>query len=403
MGGTQRSAKFVKYLPEFGWRPFVVTVKDVAYYARDLSLLDDVASAKVVRAGSLDPSRLLHLLAGRSRPATVGGQGRKPAGWLTKVLNWGFVPDPKVLWLPFAYWGAVRVLKSQNISCVLTTSPPHSIHLVGALLRKFQKVRWVADFRDGWTDGNFQPEPTALHRWLNRTLEARVLEEADAVVAVSAGLTKKLTVHCGGCHNKFHTITNGFDSADFSSSVNKTSKTVVDIVYCGALSNMAPLNAFLQGLKLFLESHPAMQRCLRVRLVGAVLDSTIEGIIASLSLQDVVELTGYCDHRKAIEYLRMADLLLYPVADEAKGEFVPGKTFEYLAAGKRILAIGPRVEGVKILEEFVPDLVQVAHDPALVARSLEKCLSVKAVSPRPSVAQFERRSLTGKLVQVLNG
>jgi len=401
MGGTQRSAKFVKYLPEFGWQPHVITVKDVAYYARDKTLLEDVAAATVDRTGSLDPLRLRHIFAGHPRAATQGSGGA--AGRLSRGLNWLLVPDSKLLWLPFAYWRAVRALKSQKIAFVLTTSPPHSIHLVGALLQKFQNLRWVADFRDGWVDGNFQAEPTALHHRFNQALERRVLEEADAVVTVSAALTKKLQTHCGGCNAKFQTITNGYDQADFANHVNKKSGSLVDIVYCGALTGMAPLSAFLQGLKFFLDTHPDMRQQVRVRLVGAVLDPGVQQEVRSLSLQEGVEFTGYCDHRMSIEYLQMADLLLYPVSDEAKPEFIPGKTFEYLAAGKRILAIGPRVEGVRILEEFAPDLVHIAHDPAAVSSVLAHNLSMPAVRGEPAVSQFERRHLAQQLAEVLNG
>ncbi len=405
MGGTQRAAKFARYLPEFGWQPHVITVKDVAYHAKDPSLLTEIESVPIHRTGSLDPLRLARIVSGRS---TAPESSRGTRGLLASAapaMNWLFAPDSKLLWLPFAYRHARRVLLATGASCVFTSSPPHSVHLVGALLQKFHQVRWVADFRDGWAGGNFQSEPTFFHRWLNRKLEARVLDEADAVVSVSAGLTERLRIRCG-CRDKFHTISNGFDRADFRvEPVHKIDKSY-RIVYCGALTRMTPLQAFLAGLQELLQANAANVKQVRLILVGAVLDAGLKELVSELGLQSVVEFAGYCDHRKAVEYMQSADLLLYPVADHASSDFVPGKTFEYLAAGKRIIVVGPQVEGVRILERHSNAVIRTAHKATKIAGALAGILSQKNAASgvcATGIDEFERQHLTRRLAAVLAG
>jgi len=158
MGGTQRMAKFVKYLPQFGWKPYVVTVKDIVYFAKDESLLADVRDADITRTGSLDPQRLLARFAFGKPQSAVARKASGSKVWRTtnRLLQWVFVPDAKVLWLPFALYRAWKRLRSENIDCVLTSAPPHASQLLGFALKKMTKIPWVADFRDGWAHGNFQ-------------------------------------------------------------------------------------------------------------------------------------------------------------------------------------------------------------------------------------------------------
>ncbi len=209
MGGTQRTAKFVKYLPDFGWEPIVLTVKDVAYFAKDESLLQDVMKAKVIRTGSLDPQRMLSIF--RRRKAAVNSETREPGvqRWeaLSRLIAWFLVPDAKILWIPFVISRALFAIKQGNINCLLTTGPPHSVHLAGIILKKLTHLPLVLDFRDGWSKGNFQNEPTKLHRRLNRYLEKSVLEKADGVVAVSNRLADSLKGKITERANRLYTVT----------------------------------------------------------------------------------------------------------------------------------------------------------------------------------------------------
>lgn len=406
MGGTQRAAKFVKYLPEFGWQPIVITVKDIAYYARDESLMADVASAQIHRTGSLDPQRLLWLFKNKKMQAEGGTPPISPSRtFLSKLLNWIFIPDNKLLWLPFAFWRARKIIKSENVSHVITTSPPHSVHILGFSLKYLFKVNWLADFRDGWADGNFQNEPTACHRALNRWLEKKVLNNVDAIVTVSAGLTAKMAKAVES-ENRFHTITNGFDHKDIESAAVEPVDDRFTITYSGTISEISPVEDLLQALSKLLLTRKELKNKIILQFVGMDISGTTLKMVEELDLASVVEFTGYLNHTKAVAKILQADLLIYPVSDQASQDFIPGKTFEYLASGKPVLVIGPEIEGVSILRNFSE--VKIAENGTL--SKIEELLldfivnrsRVRGTSDWKRLSKYERKTLTGQLVKVLD-
>lgn len=401
MGGTQRAAKFVKYLPDFGWEPLVVTVKDVAYYARDPSLLDEIPERHIYRTGSLDPQRLLALL-GRSDPQKSAFPQAGRRGW----LSWFFVPDSKVFWLPFAFWRCLRIMREESVRVLLTTSPPHSVHLLGVVLKRVKNVTWVADFRDGWAGGNFQSEPTPLHRWINGRLQRRVLRRADAVIGVSRRLVEHLEAASAvPTSEKFHWIPNGFDAADVRAAEVEPPDDPFTVTYCGAVSAMAPLGGFLVALTQLLYNHPELRATLRVRIVGVDLIGDLREQIQLLNLSGVVRWLGYQPHLAAVREILGAHLLVYPVGEEASCDFIPGKTFEYLASGRPILAIGPSVEGVELLKQ-AGRVTHVSHADlsgieAAIVRAYEgfKAKGLPRADPG-EFERFERRHLTLNLAAI---
>lgn len=410
MGGTQRVAKFVKYLPRFGWQPVVVTVKDIAYYAKDESMLDELRAVRIYRTGSLDPHRVLHKLSrGQSDRSPVGERRRGLAGTrLYRLLSWTTIPDSKKLWLPFAFMQVRKLLKNEACDCLLTTSPPHSVHLLGYWLQRIYRLPWVADFRDGWSGGNFQYEPTFVHRWLNRRLERLVLRNADRVITVSEPLTEKMRQKAGPGDGRFQTITNGFDAADFPGKTRQTRGEKFTVTYSGTLSPIAPLESFLIALSQLLRAQPELSNKVVVNLVGLDLDGRVSVAVRELSLAKHVRLVGYCEHQKAIAYLLQSDLLLYPVADWASDDFVPGKTFEYMAAGKPVLAIGPEVEGVRLLRQTNAVLHAGHQEVGALVQIIRDLICTRQKPVRPArrdkvVRMYTREALTGRLSQILNG
>lgn len=409
MGGTQRVAKFVKYLPEFGWKPVVVTVKDIFYYAEDRSLLEDVKDAQVRRTGSLDPQRLLELFSNVRAPRQKVAHSNEPS-WTHKVnrlLSWMLLPDTKLLWQPFAYKAAMDIIRAGKIDCLLTTSPPHSVHLAGSLLHKMYKIPWVADFRDGWASGNFQYEPTKLHRRLNNLLEEHILKQADQVISVSAPLTEKLQQCDLENRGRFYTITNGFDRQDFSEQKPQSEDDVFTITYSGAMSNIAPLQGFFTALSELLKSQPDLRKKLGVRLVGLDMEGQMQRFVTDAGLKELVTFCGYRPHTEAVGFLLKSHLLLYPVADWANDDFVPGKTFEYMAAQKPVLALGPNVEGVRLLKN-VADVDHAGHkDISKIVDLLEARIEgewgmSQNSSKGKTLERFERKTLTRKLASILD-
>lgn len=408
MGGTQRPAKFVKYLPEFNWTPFVITVKDIAYYAKDLSLLNDVRDAQVFRTGSLDPQRLLSFFASHNSNSPGHDKNWTSGSWQTfkKIVFSFFIPDTKIFWLPFAILKAIKVINRENITCVFTTSPPHSLQLAGLLLKKIKGLPWVVDFRDGWSNGNFQGEPTAIHKWLNRFWQRCVLAAADEVIGVSSPMFDDFKSRSSHISSKFHTIPNGFDPEDLPNIQPSFSNDKFTIVYCGTVSAISPMGSFLNGLSLLLSHRPDLRKGILFKFIGIDLTGTVKSLAGQLDLNDVIQYDGYLDHQKAFEGIVKADVLLYPVSNSASQDFVPGKTFEYLASRNPILAIGPRVAGTEILEKH-SSVEWVSHEKiGAIEQAIFKCYSEfknQSLNVRQNdISQFERKNQTRMLAEILD-
>ncbi|MBC7186510.1 MAG: glycosyltransferase family 4 protein [Calditrichaeota bacterium] len=407
MGGVQRAAKFVKYLPEFGWEPVVVTVKDVAYFARDEALAREVEGRRIHRTGSLDPQRLLAIVRGGNE-AEGDTNASRGLGSLWKAYEtlskWVFVPDGKVLWLPFAMCRAIRAAKTGRISVVVTTSPPVSAHLVGLVLRWGLGCRWVADFRDQWTGGHLDLSPTRLHAVLNRALERLVLRCVDAVVCVSRELSLSLRDKSGRESLPVAIIPNGYDEQDFRPVPPRRSSTR-NIVYCGSISRLADPSNLLKACASLVSRRPEFRRILRVTFVGESIGLDLPGLVARLGLDRLVDCTGYVEHDKAVRFLQEADLLVLLLTGTTSRDVVPGKVFEYLRAGKPILAIVPPGETADLLRGYAPGAVLTDNSVASIEQGLMEVLTRPARTHRVDMLRlqrFERRYLTGQLAEVLN-
>ena len=221
--GVQRMLKFVKYLPDFGWQPTVLTVRadHASYPDLDATLEAEIpASVEVVKTRSWDPYALYARLQGKSRTEAVGvGFVKDEAeGWMQRLAKWMranlFLPDARVGWVPFALHAAKRMMEQEPFDVVITSGPPHSTHLVGRALKRRFGCRWVVDMRDPWTDISYYKElphtPPALR--MDAALERSVLSRADAVISVSEGvgdlLKAKAPLH------QYETLPNGYDPAD---------------------------------------------------------------------------------------------------------------------------------------------------------------------------------------------
>ena len=347
MGGTQRIAAFARHLPDFGWKPTIITVGEIAYFAHDPEGALLPADCPIHRTQSLDPLRLLAKL--RKERSLQGGDG---AGGhtlrrLLKVANFFLLPDNKILWIPFAWWKANSLLKNEQFSAILTSGPPHSTHLPGIRLARKFSIPWIADFRDGWAGGDFQPESTSLHFRANRKLEKWVTTKANAVVTVTEGLAG--AIRKDSPKQRILTITNGFEPQDFNIKVPE--KDQFRVVHVGTVGNHVQPDTALAAFRKFLESPDVDASHVELIFVGVDLCATLKQKIADLDLTNHVTCTGYQPHAVAVQWLKRASVLLYLVQDSAGVGFIPGKTFEYIAAQKPVLALAKEIEGLQLLKK----------------------------------------------------
>ena len=346
--GVQRTLKWVKYLRDFGVEPVVLTVEAGAYPKTDATLARDVPPGVAVhRTRSLDPFGAYARLTGRSRQQAVAetsghlGEGASPAERFARFVRANvFVPDARVGWVPFAVQRGLQLLRDEQFDAVLTSGPPHSVHLAGWMLRARTGLPWIADFRDPWTDINYYDElpRTAAAHALDRWLERSVLERADRVVTVSPGWRNLLLGKVERDTSDFAVIHNGFDPEDFGPA-EAPPEDRFTLVYVGSLYGSRSPAALWRALAA-LRERGEIDR-LRLRLVGRIGDDVL-ATLREYGLDGITEHVPYLPHDEAVSEMQRATLLLLTVESyrHERGNLT-GKVYEYLGAGRPILALGP--------------------------------------------------------------
>ncbi|MFQ5772558.1 MAG: hypothetical protein ACE5HX_18625, partial [bacterium] len=225
---------------------------------------------------------------------------------------------------------------------------------------------------------------------------------------ISLGLVEKLRMRCPDAPFKFYTITNGFDSDDLMKIKKRVCHEKFTMTYCGTLSAISPVSSFLNSLGQLLKLRPELQDKILVEFVGQILDGKVVKEIQRLKMESVVKLTDYVNHAQALEKIVQADLLLYPVATWASSDFIPGKTFEYLSSGNRVLALGHWIEGMDILQRAT-SVERVSHeDLEAIQQVILKNYSrfqknSLQIDPGCDISKYERKFLTRELAKILDG
>jgi len=412
--GVQRGLKFVKYLPDFGWDPIVLTVdpKSAAYPEIDEGLLDDIPDGvKIVRTDSWDPYTAYASLVGKKKSDAVGVGflGADHDSWKEKVARFVranlFFPDARVGWVRHARRAVREQLNSTNIDAIVSTGPPHSAHLIAASIAKSQNLPWIADIRDAWPDiayADMLPTTKLARRWDLR-IRNRVLRSATTHVAVTESLARQMSE---GVSVPFHVIRNGFDPADFSDSKSKPLDGF-NIVHTGS---MAPARN-PSSIWRILSRPDARARWPRLKLtfVGNV-DGTIFRAASDAGLSHLLEHVPHVSHEEAIAYTTSATLLLLPINRvSSKAGIVTGKIYEYLMAGRPVLGLGdPDGEASSILRETGAGTMFDYDDIDAIAQELDRHYTAwNAGSPLDgaspgAAAPYSRREQTGQLASLLD-
>jgi len=359
MGGVQRAVKLVKYLPEFGWKVTVLTVKDIAYYNKDYSLLDEVESADIHRAGSFDPLRIARLLTGPKELGKICKTHGKFTALYQFIDRKLCVPDTKMLWNVFAYYKACRILRKKSHQALLSTAPPFSSHLLALRLSKKFNIPWIADFRDGWTNNDLiQIKGTICSRF-HRQLENRVVRSATKITAIS----NKIISHCINLipekSKNISLIYNGFDHDDFTPADPEPSAFVLTFV--GAATQWADPSVFFQAVRKALEKEPELNEYLKINIVGTILTGKFFERAREYGIEKHIYFKGYMQHKQAVKELMKSHVLLLAITTGETTGMITGKLFEYLASGKPVLAHVPNGEAFDILKNSHQDVF--FHNP----------------------------------------
>ncbi len=408
--GVQRVSKFVKYLPQLDWEPMVLTVKNIQYPVRDISLLEEIPKdTKIFRSGSLDPLRAIYLLKRPfRRKKNYSGDFKKTSPFKAKLSKFIFFPDNKIGWLFLAVIKGLNIAKKNKIDLIFSTSPPPTSHLVGLFLKKFLKVPLVVDFRDSWETSLEEKAPTFLHRWVQKKLERKILDNAASVVTVNEQIQTLL-------QNRYPkvlstaVITNGYDEEDFNNFREEKPENFT-IVYLGTFNRINDPISFFQALSELSQEITEFKNQVKFIHVGMALDFNLRELIQKNGLENMIELKGYLNHRESLKYLASASALLLITTDSPGAEVLTtGKIFEYFRSGRPILGIlPPSGEAASLIKETKAGVIVSPKNISGIKQILKDYFrkwangELKVELDQEKLKQFERRNLTDKLAEVFN-
>jgi len=406
--GVQRWLNFAKYLPEFGIQPIVYTPENAHYPITDESLLQEVPEdLSIYRKPIREPYKLAKLIS-RSKTSTISS-GIVPAenpSFLDRVFLWVrgnlFIPDARKYWIRPSVRFLSEVIEKENIEVVVTTGPPHSIHLIGKGLKERKGVKWIADFRDPWTTIGYHKALmlTRKSRRKHKRLEKEVLTTADDILVTSKTTKQELEELTS---KPVTVITNGYD---LHNPGNIEIDSHFSISHIGSLLSERNPRILWKVLAELIKEDPEFKKALRINLIGVVSDEIVQEIIDQ-GLEDVLQTCAYLPHNEAVQAQRRSQVLLLVEINSAQTRgIIPGKLFEYMAAKRPILAIGPEAwEAGNLVKEsgsgkvFTYDL-----ENELKASILEWYNAYKTgslVMPSQNIEQYSRKALTRKLAALI--
>ncbi len=400
--GVQRWVKFSKYLPQYGWQPVIYTPENPERLAVDESLLSDIPEcAEIIKTHITEPYGIYRRLSASSgKPSEVNPLNARKKSPLKRLSLWLrgnlFIPDPRILWVRPSVRHLVKYLREHPVDAVVTTGPPHSMHLIGKALKKKLGVRWIADFRDPWTEMFYYKHLslTGFSDRKHRRLEQSVLDGADMVIAVSPPVQRDFASRT---RTPVELITNGFDEDDFSGEVPERRDGKFTIVHTGLFaSDGNPLNLW-DALAQRCRQDGDFRSRLEIRLAGKT-DTEIISAIAERGLGDNLVDLGYLPHGQTVREQRAADILLLPLRQEPEyAKVLPGKIFEYLAAARPVLGIGQKdgAAAAVLRDAGAGEMFDWEEKDGLMEFIAEP-------HPSPSGAdRYSRRRLTERLVELL--
>lgn len=400
--GVQRWLKFVKYLQNFDVEPIVYTVDNANYPKEDKTLLHEVPTyIKILKQPIWEPTNLLFWKKKEAQKGDVSNAVNN--GFLSFIRGNFFIPDPKIFWVNSSVKFLHQYLKENKVDVVISTGPPHSMHLIAQKLKQKNNIKWIADFRDPWSNLYYNEEfkQLSLAKKKNERLENSVFKNADCILTVSNSLKKEFDQKA----TRVEVITNGFDDEVVTNTLIALDKKF-SISYIGLLPKQSNPKLLFKVLSTLCLEDTDFKTDLKLNFIGDISEDVKQEIIKN-SLLENTNFIGYVSHKEAIEYQKKAQVLLLLIPNVEKSEgILTGKLFEYLTAKRPILAMGPETGDLsEILKNTNAGVVVGFGNEAKLTSEIRNLYQQYKTGNlqvnSKNIEQFHRKELTKSLSEII--
>ena len=408
--GVQRWLKFVKYLPDFDVQPIVYVPENPTYPILDTHLVSEVSNRAIILKNPIfEPYQLASFLSKNKTKKISSGiiPNQKKQSFLEKVMLWVrgnlFIPDARVFWVKPSVAFLEKYIRENEIDTIVTSGPPHSLHLIGLELKQKLDLKWLADFRDPWTTIGYH-KSLRLSDYAakkHKNLESQVLNSADSII-VTSKTTK--TEFQALTTKPIEVITNGFD-------VEKVEKQTLDskfsLAHIGSFLSERNPKILWESLAELCAEIPNFKSHLEIKLMGAVSQEVLE-TIGQFGLNPYLNNLGYVSHAEAVAHQRKSQvLLLIEINSEETKSILPGKLFEYMVSERPIIAIGPKdSDFAEIITNTNTGVFFEYSEKVKLKQTIREYytqfLEGKLQSNGVGLQQYSRKNLTKQLVDLIS-
>lgn len=409
--GVQRWVKFAKHLRSFGWEPVIFTPESPFVTERDESLLKDIpADIEVIKHPVFEVSKYF------------GGAPTAPASGIQAKLSMFsklkkavgnyvrgnfFIPDPRILWVKPSVNFLLKYLQRKPVDAIISSGPPHSLHLIAKQIKEKINIPWVADFRDPWLEilnfHGFNTSPTVLQK--HGRLFKSVINSADATVTAHTSVQQNFQQQT---KQSVHLITNGYDIADIEAAVPaKVDSAKFNMVFVGIFYGILNSTSFWQAVKELLDENENFRKQFNLIFVGKAQQEVMNDL-HNYELLPYCEFTGYVNHNIAVGYEKASDVLLLFTPSQPEFRYViPGKLFEYLAVKKPIVCIAENDnDSAQIIRSAKAGPIVNPKDKAAIKSAInnlyQQYQSGNLSLSSSGYEKYERKALTEVLAAILN-
>lgn len=407
--GVQRWLKFVKYLPEFRIEPIVYCPENPNYPIMDESLVNEIPeNITILKQSISEPYGLANLFSkGRAKKISTGVIPKeKKQSLIEKAMLYVrgnyFIPDARKNWVKPSVAFLSEYISYHQIETIITTGPPHSLHLIGLQLKARLGVKWLADFRDPWTTIGYHKalKLTDASKAKHKDLERKVLNTADKIIVTSNHTKNEFEAKT---KQPISVITNGYDSHN----VKVEEKDIMfTLSHIGSLLSDRNPMVLWEVLSELINENDEFSKAFKLQLIGVVSDDVVESIRQN-GLKNHLDVLGYVNHEDAIKFqMKSQLLLLIEIDSEDTKAIIPGKVFEYLISETPILAIGPKDADVEHIIKSTNTGTYYTYNQKTELKTQildyfnafkNESLKVNAIGLQP----YSRKALTQKLSEIL--